>query len=142
MSYSSSTSVVIRAPRAKIWDAITRPELVKAYFFGTNLSTDWKVGSPLVFRGEWEGKSYEDKGTVLSFEPTKSLSFNYWSAFSGHEDKPELRQIIRYDLEETAGGVRVTVHQSNVDTKEHADHSQKNWQTVLEGMKAMVEKSV
>jgi 3-hydroxymyristoyl/3-hydroxydecanoyl-(acyl carrier protein) dehydratase/uncharacterized protein YndB with AHSA1/START domain len=141
MSHSASASIVIQAPRQRVWQAITDPALVKQYFFGTNLVTDWKVGSPLVFGGEWEGKSYEDRGTVLSFEPPRSLSFNYWSAFSGNEDRPELRQIIRYDLDETAAGVRVSVHQSNVDTQERADHSAKNWQSVLAAMKKLLEEN-
>lgn len=139
MPYSSAVETLIRAPGEDVWDAITRPELVKAYFFDTDLVTDWKVGSPLFFRGEWEGKTYEDKGTVLSFVPGRSLAYNYWSSFSGQEDTPERRQIIRFDLEETPDGVRVKVHQSNVDTQERADHSAENWRIVLEAMKKLVE---
>lgn len=40
MSYSSVASVVINAPCQRVWDALTKPELVKEYFFGTNLVTD------------------------------------------------------------------------------------------------------
>ncbi len=132
---------MVTASVQRVWGALTQPEQVKQYFFGTNLVTDWKVGSPLFFRGEYEGKTYEDKGTVLSFEPPRSFSFNYWSAFSGLPDKPELRQILRYSIEDGAHGAVVTVEQSNVDTQERADHSAKNWQTVLEGMKKLVEQS-
>ena len=141
MSYSSSASVVIQAPREAIWRAITDPAIVKRYFFGTNLVTDWKVGNPLFFRGEWEGKAYEDRGTVRSFDPLNTLSFDYWSSMSGIPDKPELRQIVRYDLTEEGDGVRVSIQQSNVDTQERADHSAKNWQGVLAAMKNLVEAS-
>ena len=140
MKYTSSCSVVVNAPLEKIWSALTRPEIIKQYFFGTNLVTDdWKVGSPLFFRGEWEGKAYEDRGKVLSFEPLKSLSFDYWSAFSGLEDRPELRQIIRYDLLAIREGVQITVHQSNCDTQERADHSMSNWKNVLQSLKKLLE---
>ena len=139
MPYSASASVVVRAPLASVWQAVTDPAVVKRYFFGTNLVTDWKVGSPLWFRGEWEGKQYEDRGTVLSFDPPRSLSFNYWSAFSGDEDRPERRNVIRYDLEETDAGVRVNVSQSNVLTQERADHSVENWKQVLDAMKKLLE---
>lgn len=142
MTYSCSASTLIRAPRSAVWDALTKPELVKAYFFGTDLVTDWKVGSSLRFRGEWEGKTYEDRGTVLSFEPLRGLSFDYWSSMSGVEDRPELRQIVRYELDETTDGVRVTVNQSNTDTQERADHSAETWKVVLEGMKKLVESSL
>jgi len=140
--YASSASILIRAPRQVVWGAVTQPELVQKYFFGTRLTTDWSVGSPITFSGEWEGKAYEDLGTVRTFEPPRSLSFDYWSSFSGIPDRPELRQLIRYDLSDEDGGVRVTIQQSNVDTQERADHSAKNWQIVLEGLKSLVEKTL
>ncbi len=139
MPFTSTASLEIRAPLSSVWDAITKPEIVKQYFFGTNLVTDWKVGSPLFFRGEWEGKAYEDRGTVLSFEPMQSLSFNYWSGFSGLEDKPALRQIVRYDLDPVRDGVRITIQQSNVDTQKRADHSADNWRSVLQALKTLLE---
>ena len=59
---SLTTSIDVNAPAAKVWEALTNPEIVKKYFFGTNVKTDWKVGSPIIWEGEWEGKSYRDKG--------------------------------------------------------------------------------
>src|SRR5687767_4548820 len=79
MTYSSSTSIEILAPRANVWTAITRPDLVKRYLFGTDLKTNWKIGAPMIFRGEWNGNAYEDRGTVLELEPMERLSYNYWS---------------------------------------------------------------
>lgn len=137
--HSFSASILVQAPRSAVWDAVTQPDLVQKYFFGTRLSTDWKVGSPLTFRGEWNGQAYEDRGDVLSFDPPRSLSYDYWSSFSGSEDVKERRQVIRYDLEETSEGTRVSVSQSNIDTQERADHSAKNWQTVLDGLKKVAE---
>ena len=139
MSFSSSSSVVIKASLQKVWDGLTLPELVKQYFFGTNMVTDWKVGSPIFFRGEWEGKAYEDKGTVLEFNPLKSLSYNYWSGFSGVEDKPENYQILKYEVEEVEGGVKLTISQSNASSQESADHSAANWKMVMDGLKKLVE---
>ena len=138
MTYSSKASIVVNAPREKIWRALTIAEHVKKYFFDTNLVTDWKVGSPIYFRGEYNGKSYEDKGTVLEFSPMEALSYNYWSSFSGIEDKPELYQVLRYTLTDTPEGIEVAIHQSNVATQESADHSSENWKKVLEGLKTYV----
>lgn len=140
MSFSSSTSLDIQASREKVWRALTEPALVKQYLFGTELETTWQIGAPLAFRGEWEGKAYEDRGTVLAFEPMRALAYNYWSGFSGLEDKPELRQVIRFELEERPGGVKLVVNQSNVDTQARADHSSENWRNVLAKLKELVEK--
>ena len=71
--FEAVKSVTIDAPRAKVWDALTNPEKVKGYMHGTNLSTDWKVGSPISWKGDWKGKSYEDKGKVLEVVPEKLL---------------------------------------------------------------------
>lgn len=141
ISFNSKTSIVIHAPLAKVWEGLTKAEMVKQYLFGTNMVTTWEVGSPVLFRGEWEGKAYEDKGTVLEYKPQETFSYSYWSGFSGSEDKPENYQNIRFDLETVdSDNVKVTITQSNVKTQESADHSSDNWQKVLENMKKLLEK--
>ena len=137
--YSSTSTVIIKAPINKVWDALISPDLVKQYFFGTNLVTSWEVGSPILFRGQWEGNTYEDKGVVLSFIPMKSLSYSYWSSFSGISDIPELYQIIKFSIEEANEGVNVTLIQSNINTQESAEQSGENWKMVMEGLKKLLE---
>jgi uncharacterized protein YndB with AHSA1/START domain len=137
--YTSTSMVMVKAPLGKVWDALINPEVVKQYFFGTELVTTWEVGSPIFFRGQWEGNPYEDKGIVLSFITNESLSYSYWSSFSGISDIPELYQIIKFSIEEVKGGVNVTIFQSNVETKEGAETSKENWKMVLEGLKKLLE---
>lgn len=142
MPYSSQASFDLVATVDQVWDAITKPEIVKQYFFGTNMETDWVVGQPIFFRGEWQGKPYEDKGTVLTYEPKTKLSYSYWSGFSGAEDKPELYQIITITLEPHEHVVRLTIEQSNVPTQEAADHSIENWKMVFNGLQALLTSSI
>lgn len=61
----AKVSTAINAPISKVWGALTKPELIKKYMFGTNVVSDWKVGCSFVWKGEWQGKSYEDKGKIL-----------------------------------------------------------------------------
>lgn len=137
--HESSSSVTVHTTPERAWSALTDPAQVKQYFFGTNLVTDWKPGSPVLFKGEWEGKPYEDRGTVLGFEPPRRLSFNYWSNFSGTPDVAEQRQIIAYEVQPEGGGVRVTIKQSNCASQQAADDSAKNWSVVLGGLKKLLE---
>lgn len=139
MSHSTKVSGIINAPLKKVWDALTVPVQVKQYFFNTNMETTWEVSTPIFFRGEWQGKTYEDKGMVLSFNPMESFSYTYWSGFSGMPDKPENYQTLVFDLKEVSGGVELTISQSNVATQEGADHSAENWKGVLAGLKKFVE---
>jgi uncharacterized protein YndB with AHSA1/START domain len=139
-SYTAKKTIIINTPAAKVWDALTRPEMVKQYLFGTDLTADWRVGGTLTYRGQWEGKAYEDKGTVLAFEPEKLLKTTYFSSFSGLEDKPENYNTVTYKLSEKRGRTTLTITQDNNRTRESAEHSAKNWAMVLEGLKKLVEK--
>jgi len=132
--------ITIDAPVKKVWDALTKPEIIKQYFFGTNTTTTWKVNSPITFNGEWEGKSYSDKGTVLAFEPGKLIRYTYWSSMSGIEDKPENYVVITYKLMEDNGKTHLTITQENIPDEKMKEHSEQNWNKVLQALKNLLEK--
>jgi uncharacterized protein YndB with AHSA1/START domain len=138
-SYTAQKSIVINAPAVRVWQALTRPELVKQYLFGTQMTADWRVGGAITYRGQWEGKAYEDKGSVRIFEPEKRLQTTYYSPLSGREDKPENYSTVTYDLVEAKGRTTLTVTQDNNPSPESAEHSAKNWAMVLEGLKKLLE---
>jgi len=64
-----TTNLLIQAKPTEVWFALTDRETIKKYFFGTEAISEWKVGSTLIFQGEWEGKSYQDKGNILAADP-------------------------------------------------------------------------
>jgi uncharacterized protein YndB with AHSA1/START domain len=41
----------------KVWFALTDKEMIRQYFYGTEVNTDWKKGSPITFTGTWQGTS-------------------------------------------------------------------------------------
>jgi len=138
---SLNTSIKINAPAAKVWEALTNPAIVKQYFFGTNVITDWKKGSPIIWEGEWEGKTYRDKGEILDIDPGRYVRYNYWSTMSGTEDIPENYADITYTLTEKDGVTKLDITQGNIKSEESKNHSEQNWQSVFGKMKEMVEKS-
>jgi uncharacterized protein YndB with AHSA1/START domain len=134
-------SITIKAPVGKVWEALTTPELIKKYFFGTEAISDWKKGSPIVFKGEWEGKSYSDRGTILEVVPNKLFAYTYWSSMSGLEDKPENYVTITYELTEVAPlETRLDIRQENIPDEKMREHSEENWNKVLKGLKEVCEK--
>ncbi len=135
-------SITINAPAEKVWAALTDPEQIRKYFFGTEAVSDWKVGSPIYFRGEWEGKKYEDKGTILKTEKNKLFRYNYWSSMSGIEDKPENYVVITYDLKANDNQTTLTITQENIPDEKMKEHSEQNWNKVLTDLKNFVEKGV
>lgn len=137
---SLSTKIDINAPVAEVWKGLTDPEIVKQYFFGTNVKSDWKAGSPITFSGEWEGKSYQDKGNIQEITPGKYVKYSYWSSMGGTEDKPENYANVSYTLDENDGFTTLTVTQDNIKDITSKEHSEQNWQTVFGGLKNLLEK--
>jgi uncharacterized protein YndB with AHSA1/START domain len=137
--FLSKASVTIDAPASKVWDALTNPALIKQYLFRTQVTSDWKVGSSITYQGVWEGKPYEDKGRILQIEPEKHMVSTFWSALAGLPDVPENYKTIRYELSPAGAGTRLTLTQDNNASQEEADHSTKNWQMVLDGLKKLLE---
>ena len=138
-TFVAKAAITINAPTARVWDALTQPELIKQDVFGTKVTTDWQVGSPIVYEGVWEGKAYKDKGKVLQVQPGKLLVSTFWSSLSGLADSPENYKTIRYELAPEGDGTRLTITQDNNDSEEDANHSAQNWKMVLDGIKKLVE---
>ncbi len=138
-SFTARAEVDIAADINSIWDALTDPALIKQYLFGAEVVSDWKRGSAITYRGVWEGKAYEDKGTVLEVAPPQLLKSTYWSSLSGLPDSPENYSTVEYRLAGRDGRVTLSVTQDNNPSREAADHSRSNWQAVLGKLKELVE---
>lgn len=124
---------------AKVWDALVNPEMIKQYMFGTNVVSDWKEGSPIVWKGEWEGKPYEDKGVILQLKPERVLQYSHFSPLAGQADVPENYHTVTIELSPEGTGTILMLSQDNNSTEEDREHSEKNWGMMLTGLKKFLE---
>lgn len=139
-SFTAKSTIEINAPASKVWEALVNPKLIKQYLFDTEVTTDWKVGSPITYKGLWEGKPFEDKGTILEIEPQALLVSTYWSAFSGLPDSPEYYQTVRYELDPMSSTRTVmTVTQDNIQSEQDVPRFEQNWNMTLAAIKKVVE---
>jgi uncharacterized protein YndB with AHSA1/START domain len=139
-SFVAKKDITINAPADAVWQALTDPAKVKQYMFGTDMQTDWQVGSPITWKGEWKGETYEDKGNVVAVEPGRLLRMTHWSPMGGTEDKPGNYHTVTYELTERASTTVLTVTQDNNASQEEADTmAESNWGPVLEGIKSVAE---
>ncbi len=136
---SLKTSIDINKPASEVWEALTNPAIIKQYFFGTDVKTDWQKDSPVVWTGEWNGKSYQDKGKILEVDPGKYVMYSYWSSMSGTEDKPENYQTVSYTLTEHNCITTLELGQDNIKDETAKQHSEQNWQMVFGKMKELIE---
>ena len=139
-TFSATTSIIIQAKIEKVWDALTNPEIVRQYLFGTEVTTDWQVGSPITYKGVWKDTPYEDKGVIVAFIPNQLLQTSYWSAFSEREDAPENYILVSYRLSEADDGTMLSITTDKNPSEEDAENGSKNWGYVLQMMKDLLEK--
>ncbi len=132
-------SVTIDAPCERVWDALVKPEAIKQYMFGTNVVSDWREGSPIIWRGEWQGRAYEDKGAILQLKPGRTLQYSHFSPLSGLPDKPESYHTVTIELSDEGDHTRVSLAQDNNPTEQARKHSEKNWQNMLTALKSYME---
>ena len=132
-------SITIRAPIDKVWEALVDPRMISQYMFGTQVITDWKEGSPIVWKGEWKGKRYEDKGMILEVVPKQRIQYTHFSPLSGLPDQPENYHTVTIELAEAGGLTHVALAQDNNASEEARDHSEKNWGMMLASLKKLLE---
>jgi uncharacterized protein YndB with AHSA1/START domain len=131
--------ITISAPIANVWDALVNPAMIKQYMFGTNAVSDWKEGSPIVWKGEWEGKPYEDKGVILQLKPERVLQYSHFSPLSGQADVPANYHTLTIELSPEEKGTMLRLSQDNNSTEEDREHSEKMWGMMLTGIKRVLE---
>ena len=136
-----SQSISINADLNKVWKAMITPETIKEYLFGTETITDWKVGSEIIFQGEYEGHKYRDKGVILKNVLNEVLSYSYWSGFSGLEEKPENYSTVIYDLKRIDDKTtQLTWTQKGYANEQVYEHSAGGMAEFLESIKKVIEK--
>ena len=140
-------NVVIRGGALKVWDALVNPEKTKKYMFGCETVSDWKTGSPLLWKGSYEGKEIVYvKGTISAIQPCKFLKYTVFDPNSSMPDIPENYLNVTYELSEQDGDIDLIVTQDGFETaadgeKRYKDSYKdgKGWDPILFKIKELVE---
>jgi len=78
----------IDAPAERVWDVLTQPAFTQQYLFGCVPESDWKRGSPLLWKGAADGHLYV-KGCVVAIDPPRRLEYTVLGADMRLADVPE-----------------------------------------------------
>jgi len=133
------TSISINASKTNVWNALVNPEAIKKYMFGTNVVSDWKEGGAIIWKGEWQGKSYEDKGIILQLLQERTIQYSHFSPLSGLPDMPESYHIVTIELSNDGAQTLVSLSQDNNATEQEREHSESNWGMMLTSLKKYLE---
>lgn len=137
--YVATAETEINASPAQVWAALTDPKLIKKYMFGSVVETDWQQGSSIIWKGEYEGRTYQDKGEILEIETERRLKVSHFSPLSGQEDVPDNYHTLLYELKPNGDKTHISLSQDKNASEEEAERAKGNWEMMLGGLKEVVE---
>jgi uncharacterized protein YndB with AHSA1/START domain len=135
----AKAQILVKAPKDRVWQALVDPKAIRQYMFGTNAVSDWREGSKIVWKGEWEGQEYEDKGVILQLNPGYLIEYSHFSPLSGMPDEPQNYHKVSIELSEAGGKTLISLEQDNNANEEEQAHSESNWNMMLAALKKYLE---
>ena len=137
--FEARATTHVDATPDQVWAGLTDPYVVKQYMFGATVETDWKVGSPITWSGEWDGKPFVDKGEIVALDEPYRFEVTHFSPLTGEEDTPDNYHRIVYALTPSGEGTDVVLTQDGCRDQKQADQFSENWQQSLDALKRAVE---
>jgi uncharacterized protein YndB with AHSA1/START domain len=107
------STIHIKASIQSVWDAITKAELVKQWQYGSDLITDWKVGSNIRFSTAWQGKIFEQWGKILDIQSNRIIKYSLFAPRPDLEDKPENYFVMSYVLTDENKYIKLEIMQED-----------------------------
>ena len=140
MSESKSTFVYvtfIRTTPERLWSALTTPEFMKQYWFGSHIEADWERGRPWKMR--FPDGRVADAGEILECDPPRRLVLKWRNEF-----RPELKaegdaQCV-IELEPEPDAVKLTItHCIDCAESKFIAAVSNGWPKILSNLKSLLE---
>jgi uncharacterized protein YndB with AHSA1/START domain len=129
--------VFIRTTPEKLWQAITDPSFTKQYFYGSEVQSDFKTGSAVVWAGS-DGKPMID-GKVIEADPPHRLvtTFKDRGIEEMKDDRPSR---VTWTIEKRGETCKLTLTHDDFDGETATYNGvQSGWNPVLSGLKTLLE---
>lgn len=136
--------IIFKTTKSSIWNLVTNPEMTKQYMFGCEVLSDWKIGSPIVWKGKTE-KGEEIiyvKGTIVDYINEEKVTFTMFDPSIGIADIPENYVNLTYEVKEIEDGCLLRIIQGDFNGTENGEkrfeESKQGWKRVIPLMKKIV----
>ena len=131
-------TIYIASTPEKVWEALTRSEFSRKYFFGNSVEVDLRVGGAYIMRTP-DGAPHISGEVIECVAPRKlTVTFNVnW---------PELIEklgptLVTYEIEEAGEAVRLTMTESHDRTLDDdiLSGGRQGWPAILSSLKSLLE---
>ncbi|WP_242696522.1 SRPBCC family protein [Longitalea luteola] len=145
MTFHINNTVTINAPASIVWTTITQPHLMKQWMGDASMQLDirtsWAINSAIIIAG-FHHLPFENKGTVLQFEPGKRLQYSHLSSLSRLPDEPHNYSIVTFELNAANNATMLTLTIDNFPTETIYRHLAFYWQTTIVLIKKFIEENL
>lgn len=126
----------IETTAEKLWDALTKSEFTRQYWFDTELRSDWTVGSPVALV---MGGTVTDTGKILEIDRPHRLAYSFKHELDTEMGKEPATRVV-FTLEPVGNLVKLTVTHDGfgVGSKLYEGIA-KGWPAILSGLKSLLE---
>lgn len=133
-------SVVIAAPKARVWAVLTTPRYVVRWMADAEIEIEsgWVTGSPFIVRGRLNGK-YEYRGNIQEMVAEKVFRYTSWSRIMRLEDRPENYASIEFTLRTKGNRTELTVCHNNLISEAAPEHANFYWNGTLGKIRRLAE---
>jgi len=126
----------IRTTSEKLWEALTKSEFNRQYWFGCHQESDWKPGSTWTLK--MPDGSTADAGEVLECDPPRRMVLKWRNEF-----RPELKAEgftrCTFEIEEADGMAKLTVTHQAERPSVFIDKVSAGWPKILSSLKSLLE---
>src|ERR1700680_2784543 len=136
----AKSSIQINNTIDEAWTALVNPEIVEKYMLRSQQLSDWQKGSSIIWRKDFNGRRFEDKGEILEIAPLQSLKYTHYSPASGKPDAPKNYQTVSVTLQENAKGTTIELSSDNNSSEKEKEMTEKIWAYYFQGLKIMMDK--
>ena len=127
----------IRTTPAKLWEALTRPDFIRQYWFGVNIDCAWEKGSP--WRLVYPDGRLADSGEVLEIDPPRRMVIR-WQNEWNPELKAEGPSRCTIELEPVGTAVKLSItHTIEREPSKFVEALSGGWPKVLSNLKSLLE---
>jgi len=134
----AKSGIQINNTVAETWKALVDPEIVEKYMLGSQQLSDWRKGSSIKWKKDFNGRKFEDKGEILEITPQKRLKYTHYSPASDRPDAPENYQTV--SVKENAKGTTIKLTSDNNASEEEKAMTEHIWAYYLQGLKIIMDK--
>ena len=128
--------IYIETTPEKLWEALTSAEFSKRYWFGTDVQSDWAVGSS--FALVTDGIT-SDVGEILEADPPQRLSYTFRHILKEETRKEPPTKVV-FDIERHGNLVKLTLtHEGFAEGSWLLGAVSNGWPAILSGLKTLLE---